>query len=150
MCRTIHKIALITNLTHLVQQSQHGIYELWKNSNMSQSFSGQSIVLTDFDSNKYDAIIIACEAVVAEAFGAKWVEFDKEVLDISQYTGILHDVFFSGTSLYYTKRDVTFSLSGSNLTITFGNGITGGTSGTPGTDNSRMVPVRVLGLVHND
>lgn len=142
--------ALNTNLTHLVQQAQHGIFELWKNSNMTSNFSGQDVVLTNFDSNKYDAIIIVGAVIVGEPFGAKWFEFDKEVLDISQYTGTLHDIFFSGTSIYYAKRDVTFSLSGSSLTITFGNGITGGTSGTPGTDNSRMVPVRVLGLVHND
>lgn len=131
--------------------ADHGIFELWKNSDVSVAFAGQDVVLTDFDSTKYDAIIITAETIVGESFGAKWYEFDKDVLSISQYSGMLHDMFTSGSPVaaYEASRSVEFSLTGTTLTVTFGSGTTSAIGGTAGTDNTRMVPVRILGLTHN-
>ena len=136
--------------------AEHGVYELWANADVTQSFAGQNIVLTDFDASKYDAIIIAVEEKAGERFGADWHEFDKDVLDVPSYSGSMIAFSISNSSGTITSyyRSVEFSLSGSTLTITLSDCTKGilstyGSAATTSTDNEWMIPVRVLGLTHN-
>ena len=137
--------------------SEHGIFELWANSDITQNFANQDVALTNFDSTKYDAIVIAFETDTSESKGSKWVEFDKAVLSITSYVGTPGEFRFYGANrdaLCYVSRTVEFALSGTTLTITFGEGkqaliSTYGSAPTDATNNGYMIPVRILGLVHN-
>lgn len=137
--------------------ADHGIYELWKNANIGTSFAGQSIQITNFDSDKIDAIVVAVEMILDENYGVQWFEFDKDVLNVPQYAGNMTVVFLdsSNSKCNMLSRFVKFSLSGTTLTITFLDGqVTTqnaiGSSATVSTDNRRLVPVRILGIIHND
>lgn len=136
--------------------AEHGVYELWKNANISTAFAAQDIVLTDFDSTKFDAIWIVAEAQMGESLGSSIYEFDKDVLSITSYTGSTIITQMSKTTghMIQRKRDYTFSLSGTTLTISAGSAeiaeiTTYGTAATVTTDNEGLIPVRVLGLAHN-
>ena len=135
--------------------AEHGVYELWKNSNISQNFAGQDVALTGFDSTKYDAIIIVTEAGANENNGADWHEFDKDVLNVTSYSGHMGAFTVnSGGTVSERSREVSFALSGTTLTITFTDGTlstiaTYGTAPTTTTNNGVVIPVRILGLTHN-
>lgn len=135
--------------------ADHGIYELWANSDITQAFAGQAVTLTNFDASKIDALVIPVEVGAGEADGAVWHEFDKAVLDIPSYIGSIHETFLNTDgNLYDVKRSVEFSLSGTTLTVTFGDGKIAsisalGTAPTYNTSNTNSVPVRILGIVHN-
>ena len=138
-------------------KEEHGVFEIWKNSNVTASFGQQNIVITNFDSTKYDAIWIAIEKSVGEQTGVLLYEFDKDVLNISSYVGQIQWMSLAKSSGVVSMfvRTVEFSLSGTTLTITFGdcekNTLSSyGSATTASTDNSANVPVRVLGLAHND
>lgn len=137
------------------EKTKHGIMELWKNSDITQNFAGQTINITDFDSTLYDAVIIAYEETTNEAYGASWREFDKDILSLSGVTFRIDTVALASTNAQYRARTVTFSLSGSTLSLGFGDATIytypySGTGQTTSTNNALLVPVRVLGLIHND
>jgi hypothetical protein len=141
-------------------KTQHGIVELWKNNNISVSrptFAGQSIQIQNFDANKYDSIVVA-HGYSDEAEGVQWTEFTKDVLNISR-TFYLDYKGWNGANgkLIEAYREISFSLSGTTLTITVSDctrltiNTYGTTSGqTSETQNGLMVPIRILGLIHND
>ena len=136
--------------------AEHGIYELWANADITQSFAGQTISLLNFDASKFDALVIPVEMAAGEADGAVWHEFDKTVLDITSYTGTMRETFLNDVdgNIYEVKREVTFSLSGTTLSVVFGDGKVAGVSalGTPptyNTSNTNAIPVRILGIAHN-
>ena len=136
--------------------AEHGIYELWKNADISQPFAAQNIVLSDFDANKYDALIICTATGTNERFGAKWHEFDKDVLSVANYEGVIRETDLLETSgkVESTVRTVTFTLSGTTLTIGISKGTetilnSYGTAPTGIDNNEVVIPVRILGITHN-
>lgn len=136
--------------------SDHGVYELWANSDMSQSFAGQDVVINDFDSTKFDAIWIMVEPFANETNGAIPFEFDKGVLDITSFRGDMKcmNLAISAGKVGQLVRSVTFALTGTTLTATFTDCTsysvgTYGSASTSSTANTNMIPVRILGLAHN-
>jgi hypothetical protein len=152
--------SITEQLKEVDAKTQHGIVELWKNNNISVSrpaFAGQSIQIQNFDANKYDSIVIA-HGYSDEAEGVQWTEFTKDVLNISR-TFYLDYKGWNGANgkLIDVYREISFSLSGTTLTITVSDctrltiNTYGTTSGqTSETQNGLMVPIRILGLIHND
>ena len=138
-------------------RTKHGIVELWKNSNISNNFAGQSIQIQDFDATNIDAIIVV-SGITQEAYGAQWNEFDKDVLNISRTFYLDHQGWNGANGkLVEYSRTISFSLSGSTLTITLSDCLAvtintyGTTTGqTTETKNGYLVPMRILGLIHND
>ena len=138
------------------EKTKHGVVELWKNANISNSFAGQNIQIANVDVNKIDAVVIATEIYSTETLGAHWFEFDKDILSISgnRYLQFTEGVPSAG-KLYKYIRQVSFSMSGNVLTITFADCTeyvfnTWGSAASSATNNTRMIPVRVLGIIHND
>lgn len=135
--------------------AEHGVYELWANADITQDFAAQNIVLTDFDSTKYDAIIVVFETYKNEGTGGHWREVDRAVLDIPNYTLQIEDTTFVPTSgrLYYASRTFTFSLSGTTLTIAVSGGKQGHTQSfatmTLNDEAGSCIPIRIIGLAHN-
>lgn len=136
--------------------SDHGIYELWKNADISQSFAGQTVTLSDFDATKYDALLIETEINANELIGSQLFMFDKDVLNIQNYTGtirLFNMIPTTGTMSMY-MRGVSFNLSGTTLQVIFTdeasyNLATYGTAVTATQQNDICIPVRILGLAHN-
>ena len=135
--------------------TEHGIYELWKNSDITQAFTPQSITIQNFDTNRYDAIWIAVENSANESAGASLHQFDRDVLSISGFNGTLaYMTVNSSGKMQRNLRGVSFSVSGTTLTVTFAKGVanvyqTYGSSPDANDSNSVLIPVRILGLVHN-
>lgn len=134
----------------------HGLVELWKNPDISTAFAGQAISV-DYDENVYDGIILAIESLPSEQRGADWHEFDNDI--ISSFTTKSFLTVESGVNpprvVHYSRTITGMSISGGKLTITFGDGkletnnfSTNSSSTT--TNNALQVPVRILGLIHND
>lgn len=134
--------------------SEHGYYELWKNTDISNDFSAQTITLYNIDPSRIDAIEILYETLSDEGRGTKPVQFDKDVLDIPGYQGAMYEFNVSAGKIVTYQRNVSFSLAGTTLGVTF-TACTQtviasyGTAGTGSTQNGKMVPVRILALVHN-
>lgn len=137
-------------------KTKHGIVELWFNSSPSSNFAGQGIQIQNFDRTKFDAIIIAMAYTTSETYAPIWYEYD---LDLALASGYQGDMFYlnmsGGTSkVERCARTGTFSLSGNTLTITIGDGgkytqNAIGSAATFTTDNTRMIPMRIFGLIHN-
>lgn len=137
--------------------ADHGVYELWKNSDVTADFASQNVVLSDFDSTKYDAIVVAMEVYKGEGSGAIWREFDKDVLSITSYTAHLDNMAIGSSSgkIQRVDRPFTITLTGTTLTLAFSDA-TSYTYNTYGaapdagtTTNAACIPVRILGLAHN-
>ena len=138
------------------EKTKHGIVELWKNSNFDSAFAGQTITLQNFDFDKYDAIFIPISAI-REAYGAKVYEFDKDILSQGAYTINLPEILLNtaNSNFMFYYRPISFARDGNDLKVTFGD--TGyflvnsfGVAPTTSTDNTSMIPMRILGLIHND
>lgn len=137
--------------------SEHGIYELWKNTTDLSTFSAGNVVLNSFDSTKWDAIIVAYAPLGNEIRGTYWNEFDKDVLSIPGWSGEFNHFRFLGSQskIIELTRSISFSLAGTTLTVSFGGGKTStanavGTAATNANDDTVIVPIRILGLVHNN
>ena len=138
-------------------KTQHGIVELWKNSNIGESFAGQSIQVQNVDSSIIDGIEVVLEKAINETRGAEIRYFDKEVLSISGWRGSVQvmNLYPTVSKVDIMERSIAFSLSGTTLTITFGNCVQSlqsaiGSASTTATVNNACIPVRILGLIHND
>lgn len=134
----------------------HGIYELWKNSNIETDFTAQTVTINDFDSTKVDAIVIVCEQVAGETAGAIWTEYDKDVLSFVSPNLNLRQMSVNAISGYVIdlQRPVAFTLAGTTLSIAFSactlrRLTTYGVAPSSETSNGFLVPVRILALVHN-
>lgn len=139
------------------EKTKHGVVELWKNSNISATFAGQSVTVNNYDKTKYDGIVIAYEPASGERQGAIWLEVDTEAFENTSFTASLESMTLvvAQSKVQRSLREVTISLSGTTLTLAFGdakyytqNAI--GTASTEGTLNTIVIPVRILGLIHND
>lgn len=137
--------------------AEHGVYELWENSDITQAFASQNVVINNFDSTKYDAIWIVVEDQVSEGLGGRIFEFDRDILT-EQYSGSRGITYCelepTGGKVRGDIRTVAISLSGTTLTITFGDCTnyvlnSYGSAAVSTTQNLHLVPVRILGLAHN-
>ena len=137
-------------------KTKHGIVELWKNSDISTAFAGQAVSV-DYDETIYDGVILTMQSLPSEARGAEWFEFDNDI--ISSFTTKSFLTVESGVNppriVHYGRSITGMSISGGKLTITFSDGTlttnnfsTNSSSST--TNNGLQVPVRILGLIHNN
>ena len=115
---------------------EHGTYEIWENANKGTAFSAQSISITHDAVTSADAFIIVCETSLNEGNCAQWYEIDTDVISGIKTMNVYVD------ARYY--RSFEISRTGDTLSIDFRAGYVGGTS-----DNTVMVPVRVLAMIHN-
>lgn len=133
------------------ERTKHGIVELWKNSNIGANFAGQTVTINDYDSSKYDAVVIVREVNANESYGSDWVEFDNDSFGTMRYLD--HTMIATDRDeLYRRWRPVTINLSSNVLSVLFGdNTLVKNTAGsiTSSTQNSTNIPVRILGLIHN-
>ena len=137
------------------ERTKHGIVELWKNSDITSNFAGQTIQIQNFDSTKIDALIIAFEESKDEAYGAQWREFDKDVLNTPSTLRRLTYLNVANTSVSFYARTVTFTLSGTTLSVGFSDATIytypfSGSGQSSSTNNGVDIPVRILGIIHND
>lgn len=144
-------------IDEVAEMTKHGIVELWKNSNISAVFAGQSISF-DYDTTIYDGIHLCCEPNIGEARPSDVFAIDNDVLNISGWLGLIEHSSFDVTTskvVNYTRTVTTSYNSGTKkLTLTFSDGKANtqnaiGTPSTQATDNGRMTPTSVLGLIHN-
>ena len=139
-------------------RTKHGVVELWANPSPSaSSFAGQTINVLNYDTAKYDGIVMVVEMVSSERRLAQWLELDNFAISTSGWSGTIdYCTLNSSTSkIYNYSRTVSVTLSGTTLSITLSDGVnTGqnsiGTSATVLTDNSVMIPMKILGLIHNN
>ena len=135
--------------------SDHGVYELWTNSNPSQAFAEQTVTLTDITG--YDALWIAFEHDTTEHNGANLVEIDVDrFATVAATVNFIDFVGMSPTlgTLYYGEREATFTKVGDGCTIAFAKGQRAsvnaiGTAITFADYNEVFIPVRILGIKHN-
>ena len=138
--------------------SEHGFYELWANADATQSFGAQNIVISDYDVTKFDAIIIEYENDKDESMGGRMLVVDDSKLTaVSPHNTIIADYIELSTSsgkLYDAAREFAFALSGTTLTISVAQATryvvnSYGTAATGTASDDYVIPVRVLGLRHN-
>lgn len=135
----------------------HGLVELWKNSNIGSNFAAQNVEIDGVDPTKIDAIIVTIEPKKNETGGAIWFEFDTDILAIQGYSGYVELPYVlraeGRVGEYY--RGISFSLTGTTLTVAFTGAFnrqitTYGSTATDSADDSKAIPVRILGLLHED
>ena len=139
--------------------SQYGLYKLWENPSKSATFAAQTITINNFDKDKFDSIIIS----IAELFGekqngSKLYEFDTELFSDTPLTSVIYYTAMAAnnTQLQFDthSRSITITLTGTTLQIDITDNYrymwTG--SGTPAKslNNALNIPVRILGLIHNN
>lgn len=122
-------------------KTKHGIVELWKNNSPTSAFAGQTVnITTDY----------TLDSVMIEQNGG--------LLAMGEVGGggFISDIFLGGTSkITFRYREYNISRSGSTLSIAFTdctqsvqNSI--GSAPTTSTTNERCIPIRILGLIHNN
>lgn len=131
---------------------EHGLFEKWVNPDPSLPYSASSITFT---SPQVDALIFGIELGAGESSGVEWFE-----LDTSYSTATLKKFFTAPASgnyptVYQYYRTVTVSYNAGQYTITFTDctrisQATNSTTLASAIDNTSWIPVRILGLVHNN
>lgn len=118
----------------------HGMYEFWNNTNPSTPFAAQSVL---FSSDlTLDGIVI-----VTTANTLNYIEVGT--------SGHINRIIMPAYShLKLENRDVTVSVSGNVYTVSISDCDAHelnsyGSTATASTSNGSMIPVRILGLVHN-
>ena len=124
------------------EKTKHGLIELWTNANIGNAFAGQQISFTA-DVAKIDSFIISTELYKGETYGTRWTEIDKAVISAGTTVNIRELSLVTG-DVAFILRTVSGSISGNTITLTFGDGKRGTT-----TDNDYVIPIKVLGLIHN-
>lgn len=125
--------------------TEHGIYELWKNSNIGVSFSPQTVTITVDDTSKYDALVMVFEPYAGEEMGSAWTEIDSDYFNFSTPSRFFTVTGFNGSSVFQASRKITsMATTSTTFSITFGDGYSGSTG-----NNAYGIPVRILGLIHN-
>lgn len=135
----------------------HGLKEIWANPNPTSSFAAQTITLYNLDVTHIDAIEIEWATKASEQWGAKPIRYEKSALVNNVLNCDVLDPWIDGNlaKMQMSYRQFTLSLSGTTLTITFQNALlftidTYGSSAPRETNNAFEIPVRILGLIHND
>jgi hypothetical protein len=135
------------------EKTKHGLYELWKGST-STTFAGQTISINDVDTSKIDSILIEVETFASELLGGKLFMFDLDVIDNTNKT-LRVDLGLDG-KLTFFLRNVAFIITSNSISMVFSDAYRrvynsyGSSAITETTDNTRMIPYRVLALIHND
>ena len=146
----------IDELAAAAPGTEHGLFELWANPNPTSSYSAANFNLLDFDSNKYDALEIEWAIDQTEGKGVKVVRYEKSALVGGSLISMGRETAVTGSNLLIVfQRQVTFTLAGTTLNIDFANCTsytynTYGAAPATATANTAMIPVRVLGLIHNN
>lgn len=125
----------------------HGVYELWVNPNPAASFTGgQTITITVEDASVYDEFVFISEPSYVSGYSAGiWREIETSKAGPSFVSEWLIDKYFDGTNYVDCRRQVTgLTASGTTITVTYGSGYKENT-----VNEACMVPMRILGLVHN-
>lgn len=135
----------------------HGLIELWANSNPTNDFSAQTVNLTNFDSSKYDAIEIETAIGKAGGRGTSILRYEKAQLSSNQLVTRSEYIYLDSSTgkIAHWQRNITITLNGTTLSIAFGDNTiytlnTYGSAPSSQTNNGGLVPVRILGLIHND
>lgn len=127
--------------------AEHGIYELWtSNHTPGTDWAGQQVTFTS--DKTIDALIIViagADAGSGNESAAVWNEI--EVSKISNAPFVMYDrLLVSGQFYDYRRAISSITISGTSYSLTFGDCYRGTGSETR---NMFMVPIRILGLVHN-
>lgn len=135
-------------------RTKHGIVELWKNSNINANFAGQTISFS-YDKTKLDGIFLVFEDTTGESTGASVMFFDNDALEMNN-TKYISFTTTNLSNIYLRRRGLSTVISSGILSITFADATNGVTRISDGsaqqpetTDNSRCVPTKILGLIHN-
>lgn len=131
---------------------EHGLYELWVNPDITASFGATTVTISDIDTTIFDSYIVACEPFSGEDMGAEWFEFESSVIGSGHtlmylYMNSAGDIqrFARGVTTSKTATSVVFDFTECDTkTRTIANTIT-----TTSSTNNDLIPVRILGLVHN-
>lgn len=127
-------------------RTKHGLVELWVNPNPSSNFAGQTVTV---DITNLDAVIIVAVPVAGGSRVAKYFEFDTFDGTSKEIDGV-HTNGNGQLVTYY--RQVSISSSGA-ISFQDGKGATINSYGVAqsyATNNSYLVPLKILGLIHND
>lgn len=144
---TTDKTSIVNAINEVLDKATHGIIELWANPDISVAFNATSIAL---DTTPYDAIIVEMSDAVGESTGAQLFMFDPTSYGSPRNVSITSLVLQYGV-VAREMRSVTVY----NSSVDFGSGYAGsvatyGSAGTESINDSVMIPVRILGLIHND
>lgn len=133
----------------------HGLFELWANPNPTTAYAADSFTIP-YDTSVYDAVEVEFTADMNETLGAKVERIENAKLSSTPTTFYLSEMSLSLSAgkISQFMRTMTFTLSGTTLTVAFGSGTnyvlnTYGASPASSSDDSRAVPLRILGLAHN-
>ena len=134
---------------------EHGLYELWPNPDPGQDYSTGTITILNFDKTQYDQIELDIAVNKNESNGVKTIRVEVPFFDNTTLTVNSVDCFIAGPRIVETIRPFQINLTGTTLTInvstcTYYTLQTYGQSPTSVTDNAYEVPVRILGLKHNE
>lgn len=132
----------------------HGFKELWKGSS-STTFAGQTLTIDNIDTSRFDAIVIETMPWASELLGAFFQLFDLDVVSdgLSKY---LRFDFNSDGKMQRLARTISFTITASSISIVVGNATRsiwntyGNATATETTDNTKLIPYRILGLLHED
>ena len=130
-------------------KTKHGIVELWKNDSPTANFAGQQITFTS--SYTLDALIVVYGVATGGGRGDEWYEIDSDFFGTS--THLYERAFINGNNVSFSTRTISdITVSGSSISITFSDAqmVTMASTAQRTTDNSRAVPMKVLGLIHNN
>ncbi len=125
--------------------AEHGLYELWANSDISASFAPQTITFETDKINNIDAFVFVCESSAGELYAAQWLEIEKSKAQASPFAEVKLVIPYYSTGIHYCRRSITdMVISGTNVSVTWAGGYLDSTA-----NNNALIPVRVLGLIHN-
>ena len=120
--------------------SDHGVYELWVNPSPTADFSAQTLTIADSDPSSVDEIIIAVSLYASAGSACFWIGFDKYSFD-----GNNHDLSICtqvGGNVAMVSRSVAITTTATGFSIAIGSADAGG--------NQRLVPIRIMKIIHNN
>lgn len=125
--------------------ADHGIVELWSNSDIGIAFPAQTVTINTDLVSSLDSIIIACEPYKGENIAASWFEFEMSLANQTPFTEVQMATLYYSTSVHACHRKITdFTTTANSISISFATGYLDNTS-----SGERCIPVRILGLIHN-
>lgn len=133
--------------------TDHGLYELWANPSPTSNFAAQTISFS-LDTSEFDELWIEMAITTSEGAGVHITGFETSVLSGTPFNAQISRMFIAGSILAQPTRPSAITISGTTCTIVFSDTTyyrltTYGSTPASSTDNSMMIPVRILGLKHN-
>lgn len=133
---------------------EHGLFELWNNPTPASAYATATITIANFDATKYDSIELEWAVNKDETRGNVVERFEVAAFTSATLNAKEQHILISSNVLVLYARDVTISMDNGALKIVVGSGnqyaynTYGSAPQTTATDDV-LIPVRVLGLVHN-